>query len=93
MGKVKVELNLSGINQLMKSPEIQNALLEAGQAVATAAGEGFEAEVHDTANWIAISNVYPVTPEAYRQNMKENTLLKAVGQVGLPLTKKGARSK
>ena len=38
MGDVKFELNLAGLNELMKSSEMQNALLEAGQAVARNAG-------------------------------------------------------
>lgn len=87
MGKnVKIELNLAGINELMKSAEIEGALLQAGQAVANAAGDGYEAEVHQ-ADYVAISNVYPATKEAAKENYKENTLLKAVGSVGLPMHK------
>lgn len=84
--KVKFELNLAGLNELMKSSEMQAALLEAGKAVASAAGEDFDAEVHQ-ASWVAISNVYPTTIEAYRRNLRDNTLIKAVGSVGLPTQK------
>lgn len=83
---VKIELNLEGLNELMKSPEIEAAVLQAGEAVANAAGDGFQAEVHQ-ANFVAISNVYAATPEAARENLKENTLLKAVGAAGLPTHK------
>lgn len=86
MGKVKFEVYLPGINELMKSSEMQSALLEAGQAVANAAGDEFEAEVH-TANWIAASNVYASNKEAYFKNLHENTLLKALGSVGLKTRK------
>lgn len=86
MSKVKFELNLVGLNQLMKSAEMQDFLLNAGQAVASAAGEGFEAEVH-TADFVAISNVYPTTYQARRDNLANNTLLKAIGAVGLPTHK------
>lgn len=86
MGKVKFKLNLPGLNELMKSVEMQNALLEAGQAVANAAGSDYAAEVHK-ASWIAISNVYPDSKKAAHENFKENTLLKAVGSVGLKQTK------
>ena len=86
MSKVKIELNLEGINEMMKSGPIQGAVLEAGQAVAAAAGEGYAAEVHQ-ANWVAISNVYAETPEAKRDNLRNNTLLKALGSTGLPMSK------
>jgi len=83
---VKFKLNLPGLNELMKSQEMQDALLEAGKAVATAAGSEYEAGVH-TINWIAVSNVYPSTEAAHRENMKNNTLLQALGSVGLRMTK------
>lgn len=83
---VKFKLNLPGLNELMKSPEMQNALLEAGQAVAQSAGSDYAAEVH-TASWIAISNVYPDSKQAAHENFKDNTLLKAIGSVGLKQTK------
>ena len=70
----------------MKSAEISQAVLEAGQAVAQAAGADYAAEVH-TANWIAIANVYPDSKQAAHDNFKDNTLLKALGSVGLKQTK------
>ena len=86
MADVKVKLNLPGLNELMKSAEISQAVLEAGQAVAQAAGADYAAEVH-TANWIAIANVYPDSKQAAHDNFKDNTLLKALGSVGLKQTK------
>lgn len=86
MGNVKFKLNLKGLNELMKSAEMQDALLEAGKAVARSAGTDYAAEVHK-ANWIAISNVYPNSKKAAHENFTDNTLLKAVGSVGLPMRK------
>ena len=86
MGDVKFVLNLPGLNELMKSSEMQGALLEAGNAVAQASGDDYTAEVH-TANWIAISNVYPNSQEAAHDNFKNNTLLKALGSAGLSMRK------
>lgn len=83
---VKFKLNLAGLNELMKSAEMQSALLEAGNAVASSAGSEYAAEVH-VANWIAISNVYPNSQQAAHENFKDNTLLKALGSVGLSQTK------
>ena len=86
MGNVKFKLNLQGLNELMKSAPMQNALLEAGNAVARAAGGDYAAEVH-TASFITISNVYPDSKSAAKENYKDNTLLKAAGAVGLSMEK------
>ncbi len=83
---VKFKLNLPGLNDLMKSSEMQSALLEAGQAVASSAGGEYAAEVH-VANWIAISNVYPDSKKAANDNYRHNTLLNALGSVGLSMRK------
>lgn len=85
--KVEVELNLPGLNELMKSGEIQSALSAAGNAVAQAAGNDYACRV-DVINWIAIANVYPDSEEAASDNFKNNSLLKAVGTVGLPTSKR-----
>lgn len=84
--KCKFELNMSGLNELMKSAPMQKALQEAGEAVAQAAGEGFEAET-DVINFVAITDVYAKTREAQKRNMEENALLKGVGAAGLPTHK------
>lgn len=84
--KTRVELNLRGLNELMKSPEIQAHLQKAGEKVASAAGEGYGARTH-TASFVAITNVYPETAEAARRNYAENRLLKGIGAAGLPTTK------
>lgn len=85
---IKFKLNLAGLNELMKSDEMKAALLEAGNAVAGAAGDDYAAEVH-TASFVAISNVYPDSKRAAHENFKENTLLKALGSVGLSMGKGG----
>ena len=84
--KVKFELNLPGLQELMKSEEMQQALSEAGAAVANAAGGDYAHREH-VASYVAISNVYPDSKEAARENYESNTLLKAIGAVGLPMSK------
>lgn len=91
MAEVKIELLLPGINEMMKSPEIQKQLQMAGEAVAEkardmAGGEPFEASTH-LASWVAITNVYPKSAAAARSNYRDNTILKAVNAVGLPTHK------
>lgn len=84
--KVKFELNLTGLQELMKSEEMQQALSEAGAAVANAAGGDYAHREH-VASYVAISNVYPDSKEAAHENYESNTLLKAIGAVGLPMSK------
>lgn len=86
MGKVEVKLNLPGINEVMKSPEILSAVESAGEAVAGYAGADY-ATKSGTINWIAYCNVYPDSKEAAKENFEDNTLIKAVSAVGLKLTK------
>lgn len=86
MADVKFELNLKGLNELMKSAEMESALLEAGEAVASAAGSDYGASVHQ-ASFVAICNVYPNSEAAAKENYEQNTIEKAVGMVGLERTK------
>ena len=81
-GKIEVKINLKGINELMKSPEMQSHLKKAGDAVAMSAGADYAASVH-LADFVAIANVYPNSKEAAKENYESNTLLKAVSSVGL----------
>ena len=84
--KVEVKLNLQGINEVMKSPEIQSACEEAGRAVAQAAGSEYGTS-SGTINYIAYCNVYPDSEDAAKENFEENSILKAVSAVGLKMTK------
>ena len=86
--KLEFELNLPGLNDLMKSGEMQARLQAAGSAVANAAGGDYGVRVH-TASFVAIANVYPDSKEAAKDNYEHNTLLKALGASGLPMTKGG----
>lgn len=91
MSKVRIELNLPGVNEVMKSPEIQAAVQAAGEAVAAAASgmagsEPFGTQPH-LINWIAVTNIYPDSQKAAKANFEDNVLLKALGAVGMPMTK------
>lgn len=92
MSKVKFELDLKGLNQLMKSSEMQAVLQQAGERVASRAeadsGEPYGVRVH-TASFVAIANVYPDSEGAKADNFENNTVLKALTSSGLPLTKRG----
>ncbi len=84
MNKVEFELNLPGLNELMKSPEMCAILEENGSAVAMAAGDEYATRVHQ-ASFVAIANVYPETQKAAKDNYDNNTLLKAASACGLKL--------
>lgn len=86
MGKVEVKLNLKGINEVMKSPEILSAVEAAGQAVADAAGSDYTTR-SGLINYIAYCNVYPDSKNAAKENFEDNTVIKAVSAVGLKMTK------
>lgn len=82
--KTKIELNLPGLNEVMKGAEMQTALLSAASAVASSAGDGYGFGVH-TANFVAIANVFPDSAEAAKDNYENNSIVKAAGAVGLRL--------
>ena len=77
MSKVKFELNLKGLNELMKSPEMQKILDDKGEQAARAAGTDYDKRTH-LGDYTAITNVYPTTKEAAIDNAENNTLLKAL---------------
>ena len=86
MANVNFELNMQGLNEIMKSQEMQECLKQAGQAVAQRAGEGFEVDVHN-ADYTAVCYVDAKSQEAVRECYEDNTLLKALGSSGLSMTK------
>jgi hypothetical protein len=84
--KIDFELNLAGLNELMKSPEMETILRETAEAVAQSCDGEYAASVHQ-ASYVAIANVYPASKDEYWRNLKTNVLLKALGTCGLPMTK------
>lgn len=81
MSKTKVELNLAGLSEFMKSPEMQAHLASAGRAVANMAGKDYSSRVH-VGDYTAIVNVYPDSKEAAKDNRKNHTVMKALGASG-----------
>ena len=85
MSKVKFKLNLPGLNELMKSPEMQSILTEYGAGVMNAANANStdpDAEYSmgtKTLTWTAITQVRADNGAAIHENLEHNTLLKALG--------------
>lgn len=82
MASVRFELNLAGLNELMKSDEMQSILETASQRVQNAAGEGFGHRV-GVATYTAIGNIFAENAEAAHKAYEENTLVKALGSAGI----------
>ena len=83
---VTFKLNLKGLNEFMKSSEVQAALDDAGEAVKKAAGDGYDTS-SKKGRYIGFSNVFPDDDKAKRDNLKNNTLLKALQASGLSMKK------
>ena len=75
--KVRIELNSAGIVELLKSSEIESCCNEIAQGVAARAGDGYEVNTHVGKKRVN-AEVKAETPKARRDNLKNNTLLKAL---------------
>ena len=78
MSKMKFELNRQGVGELLKSKEMERVLNGYAQEIAGRAGEGYRAGSYQGSDRVKV-NVWPETPEAWQDNLENNTLLKAVG--------------
>ena len=83
MDKVKFKLNLAGLNELMKSSEMQSVLNDAANRIAGSAGSGYEIEAAHPISFVAIAAVHAESMNAKKDNHDNNTLLKAAGGVTL----------
>lgn len=77
MGKIRIELNRQGVRELLRSSEMAAVCRGHADQIAARAGSGYEVTTHTGKNRVNAS-VHVATEEAYRDNMKNNTLLKAV---------------
>ena len=78
--KCRIELNSTGIRELLKSAEIQSVLNETAETVARRAGEGYKAIPGTLGKTRANVRVQAATKEANKDNLEHNTLLKALGR-------------
>ncbi|MHC5375756.1 hypothetical protein ACYSNU_18520 [Enterococcus sp. LJL120] len=77
MANSKFKINYSGVGQLLKSAEMQNVLEEKATAIRNRAGEGYKQDTF-VGKTRANAMVFADTYQAKKENMKNNTLLKAV---------------
>ena len=77
MAKSGFKLNYAGVGQLLKSAEMQKDLEEKATAIKNRCGDGYGQDTY-VGKTRANAMVYAETFEAKRDNMKNNTILKAV---------------
>ena len=82
--KIKVELNLAGVNELMTRQELQDMMQGLGEQIASKAesmsmnpNAEYESNTK-TLNWIAVTNIRAANHEAFVENLENNTLNKAL---------------
>lgn len=75
--KFEFVLNREGVRQLLTSEEMMGVCQKYANAMKASAGDGYETSSFRGRNRVNVS-VYPTTNKAYKDNQKNNTLLKAV---------------
>ena len=77
MDKMKFKLNSDGVRELLKSQGMQSVLNEKATGIKNRCGEGYTQDVYVGKNR-ANAMVKAETYQAKRDNLKNNTILKAV---------------
>lgn len=77
MSKFKFILNRQGVSQLLKGEEMLGLLKTHAESVRTKAGEGYEVSTY-VGKSRANASVKVADSRSYRDNLKNNTLLKAL---------------
>lgn len=77
MSRTTFELDRQGVRDLLRSDEVMQAVKAEADAAAAQLGAGYEADTHVGKNRVNAS-VYAVTAAAKRENLSQNTILKAV---------------
>ena len=77
MSKFKFELNRSGVRTLMQSEEMQSILKSKANNALNSLGQGYKTDSYVGKNR-ANAMVYADTYQAKRDNLKNNSILKAV---------------
>lgn len=77
MADVRIELNSAGIQELLKSSEMQSMLLDQANHVASGL-DGYETSVY-VGRTRANASIVAVTKEAKKACLEDNELLRALG--------------
>lgn len=77
MGKSRFELNRAGVRELMLSDEMTSGLEGLGGGILSRLGDGYSTNTFKGKNRVNVE-ISADTYEARKENMEENTILKAV---------------
>lgn len=77
MAKVKIELNTSGVRELLKSSEMKAECEKHAKQALGKLGDGYMVTTHTGKNRVNAS-IYAESYRARRDNMENNTILKAL---------------
>ena len=77
--KVRIELNSGNIRKLLRSKEMKEMLMSKAEDIASRCGEGYEANAKLMPSR-EIAFVEAKTYKAKKDNLENNTILKAVGK-------------
>ncbi|MBQ1574204.1 MAG: hypothetical protein IIZ78_24020 [Clostridiales bacterium] len=77
MAKVKFELNRQGVRELLKSKEMMDICTEYANNALARLGDGYEVNTYSGENRVN-AEVFAQSFAAKRENLKSNTILKAV---------------
>ena len=78
--RVKIELNRAGVRELMRSQEMMDVCEGYANRAAGMLGEGYEVSTHVGTNRVNAS-VAAITYAAKKDNLKNNSILKAIGSI------------
>ena len=77
MGKVRFELNREGVRELLRSKEMMDVCQEYANNALGKLGDGYEVTTHTGTNRVN-AQVAAVTCAAKKENLSDNTIIKAV---------------
>lgn len=77
MSNIKIELNSAGVRNLLRSGEITAVLSSEANSRASALGPGYSVNTYTGRNR-ANAEIVAETEEAIRDNLENNTLLRAI---------------
>ena len=77
MAKVRFELNREGVRELLRSKEMMDVCQEYANNALGKLGDGYEVTTHTGTNRVN-AQVAAVTYEAKKENLSDNTIIKAV---------------
>lgn len=79
MSQAKLELDHDGIQQLLKSKEVEDVVHDKSREIAARLGSAYETDVKQMQTRV-ISSVFTTDKRAISDILENNTLLKAVSQ-------------